>query len=376
MKKALVVLSILGLAFLFSSCSQESAAPALTGTWRLQSSAINLEFMGVGSLTYLSFDDARPVAHAYGREPNIALKGCTHTLVDVRRELLVFWPDDTVGYLSSLAQAQPEPQGLGFAFQYEVDGNTLTLADSEGRTAVFNKVAEVPAPERCELLEATSSRPLSLPVNRAIGSNLLSDGSQLWVVGEDGKAYPIDPATGSVGAGQTLTGSFRHAVTMQGGDFWAHCRCGHNEEIRRVSLGGAVADTINTDADLGNKINIRAGSWDGSRLWLWGRNYDSDRRELLLVNSDAEPDVLEDVLVFDTWTLRQFTHHDGKLWGLFHFAGWQLAELDPAAGRVTKSYVLPALEMGGDYLGIASLDGKLYLLARLDQDYAIYTFQP
>ncbi len=361
MKKALFTLGIALLAYLISSCTQHDAVSP-RGSWRLQSNTVDLEFMGVGEVSYLRFDDARPLVYAFGREAAVALKGCATEHVEVQSALLVFWPSDLYG---------------GQPFEYAIDGDTLTLTDSEGRTAVFERVAEVPASERCDSLEATSSLPLSLPVDRAYGSNLLSDGSQLWIVGEDGKAYPIDPTTASVGAGQTLaTGQYYHAVAAQNGDFWAHCQCGGSEDIKRMRLGGTEIDSVDTATDLGNEIRIRAGSWDGSRLWLWGRNRDSNRGELLRVNSNTEPDVLEDVLVFDTWTLRQLTHHDGKLWGLFRFAGWQLAELDPAAGRVTKSYVLPALEMNGQYIGIASLNGKLYLLASLDQGYALFAFQP
>ena len=363
MKKALLTLIVVLLAVLFSSCSQQGSAPALSGTWRLQSSAVDLKFMGVGEVSYLQFDDAHPLVHTYGREAAVALKGCAAEHVEVQSALVIFWPAGRFG---------------GQPFEYAIDGNTLTLTDSEGRTAVFGRVAEVPASERCDSLEAASSAPLNLPTEVATASNLLSDGTRLWVVGEDRKAYAIDPATGNVGTGQTLTthSSYYHAVTMQGGDFWSHCQCGGNQKIERMGLGGTVIDAVDTDTDLGHEIILLAGSWDGHRLWLLGFNHDQDRRELLRVDSDAEPDGLDDVYAFDTWTLRQLAYHDGALWGLFRFAGWQLAELDPVVGRVTRSYVLPALEMNGEYIGITSLNGRLYLLAELDQGYALYAFLP
>jgi hypothetical protein len=312
---------------------------------------------------------------AYGRLSAVDLKGCAKAMVETRPPLLVFWPDS--GYIGLGLAGSAKPQGLGFAFQYAVSGDTLTLSDSEGRTAVFRRAAEVPASEDCTALEPLATYPVYLPVQVTSSSNLLSDGSQLWVVGTDHNAYPIDPASGSVGGGQTLTASsYYHAVTMQGSDFWAHCRCGNNEDIERVGLGGAVADTIDTNADLGNAISIRAGSWDGNRLWLWGYSYDRGRNELLTIDSDVEPDGLDASYVFDTWTLRQMAFNGAELWGLFRFAGWQLAVIDPAAGRVVRSYTLPQLEWEEGYLGLASLGGRLYLLAETNSGYALYAFQP
>ncbi len=270
------------------------------------------------------------------------------------------------------------PQELSYAYRYEISGNTLTLTDSQDRTATFGKAAEVPDAVRSELLEPTLSVALNLPVDVAYASNLLSDGTRLWVVGEDRQAYPIDPETGAVGAGQTLTAStsYFHAVTMQGGDFWAHCNCGGSQDVKRMRLGGSEIDAVDTNADLHNDISISAGAWDGSRLWLWGRNRVSGHRELLSVDSDVEPDGLDSVFAFDTDTLHRLTYHDGALWGLFHFAGWQVAELDPAAGRVARNYTLPVLGVEDSYLGIASLNGKLYLLGRVGDGYKLIAVQP
>ncbi|HGY09857.1 MAG TPA: hypothetical protein ENK37_07385 [Oceanithermus profundus] len=374
MKKILGVLAIFALIVVLTSCSQQ-ASRVPEGVWQLQSSDIDFGYVGVGTLDYLSFDQGKPTAQLFGHDDRAGLKGYASVFVNTTNGLLIIWPDSGMGGCGAGAVV---PQELSYAYRYETSGNTLTLTDSQGRIATFDKAAEVPAAARIELLEPTLSVPLNLPVDVAYASNLLSDGTRLWVVGEDRRAYPIDPETGSVGAGQTLTAhsSYFHAVTMQDGDFWSHCQCGGSHKIKRLRLGGTEIDEVDTDADLGHEISIRAGSWDGHRLWLLGFNHDRDRSELLRVDTDAEPDSLESVFVFDTGMLRRLTYHEGALWGLFRFAGWQVAELDPAAGRVSQNYTLPVLGIEDRYLGIASLGGKLYLLSEEGDGYKLIAVQP
>lgn len=375
MNRSLGILALLVLVLAVSSCSQQ-AAQVPAGSWRLQSSDVDFGYMKVGKLDYISFDQGKSMAQLFGHDEGVGLKGYSTALASTTGGLLVIWPDSGMGMCGAGAVV---PQELSYAYRYETSGDTLTLTDGQGRTATFGKVAEVPAGVRNELLEPTSSVLLNLPVGVAYGSNLLSDGTQLWVVGADRKAYPIDPATGVAGTGQTLTthSSYFHAVTMQGGDFWVHCNCGTIQDIKCMRLGGSEIDAVDTGADLGNSIAIGAGAWDGSRLWLWGRNRSSNHRELLRVDSDAEPDSLEQVFAFDTRTLRRLAYHDGALWGLFRFAGWQVAKLDPAAGRVAQSYVLPVLDEDAGYLlGIASLGNKLYLLSEDGDGYKLLAVQP
>ncbi|WP_456448021.1 hypothetical protein [Oceanithermus sp.] len=373
MKRTAWILPALVLALALGSCSSPPAPEKPAGSWRLVASDLDLAFFGVDELRYLEFDPERPVVRAFGRLDPVELKGCTSAVVEASGPVLVFWPDQGA-LICRLGAAGP--LDLGFAFAYRREGPALTISDSSGRSARFERVDRVPGAERCT--PAALSEPVAVDpgVSLAYRSNLLSDGSTIWISGRDRKVYPVQPDSGQVGAGQTLTGSsYHHAVALQSGDFWAHCNCGFNEDIRRVRIGGTTVDTVDTQADLGHALRIRAAAWNG-RLWLWGYDGDQERYAFLVVDSDAEPDGLEQVLPFDAHGLRNLTFHDGALWGLFRFAGWQLAELDPAAGKVVRSYTLPRPHGYDAYLGLASLNGRIYLIAEKGDAYELYSVAP
>lgn len=366
--KRLGLLVLVLAASAFYACSPSRQPGNLVGAWELVSSELDMDFLQVGELVYLAFEDDPPRVGIYGRNGAIGLNGCRQAYYLTQSGLVSIWiPLVRCGSLD-----------LGYTFAYTVEGDRLILEYANGRKAEFRRVDAVPEAAQCRYAQLGEPVSVQLPADRASPSNLVSDGAQLWVAAEDGNVYPVDPATGAVGAGQPLSGSYNHIQSWQGAAYWATCWCGNIRDIRLVKVGGTVLDSIDTDADLGHPLSIRSANYDGTRLWLAGFNRADDIYEILKVNSNAEPDVLEGVYAFDQ-SLSALTQHEGKLWGLTYFAGAQVVEIDPAAGRVTRAYVLPDLDEGEYYGGLASFDGALYVLAQdrgTEGTFEIYRVSP
>ena len=358
MKK--IQLATLALALALAACHQQPAQPSASGVWQLQSSQIDFSYLVPGSLQYLDLSEAG-TAGAYGGVAAPNLRSCPKVPYQAGRGSLTlkFGPSYEKNYL------------------LEVAGDTLTLKDTEGQRATFERVSEVPAEAECQTI-AFASGPVEVHLGVKGNSNLTSDGAQLWLADEGGNVYPIDPATGRLGTPQLLTGGGYSAIqTMQGGDFWATELAGRMSTIKRMRLGGSEQDSIDTRVDLSHELTIFGAAY-GTRLWLAGQNPNTDQSELLEINSDANPNQLIAVHPLDFW-IDKLTIHQGRLWGLLTFVGWgenQIVELDTANDTIARGYVLPALEEGASYRGLTSLGGKLYLLADYGDAYAIYSVTP
>ncbi len=357
MKK--ILLATLALALALAACNQQPAQPSASGVWQLQSSQIDFSYLFPGSLQYLDLS-AADTAYAYGGIAAANLKSCPKI------------PYQVGGGSRTLK--------LGFFYEKKyllsVSGDTLTLKDASGKQATFKKVSEVPAEAKCHTI-AFASGPVEVHLGVKSGSNLTSDGANLWLADQGGKVYQVNPANGQLGTGQLLTGGGYSTIqTMQGGDFWAVEDSGHMSTIKLMRIGGSEQDSIDTSVDLSHELAIFGAAY-GTRLWLAGQNLSTDQSELLEINSDANPNQLIATHPLDFW-IDKLAIHQGKLWGLvtLSFGQNQIVELDTMNDKITRSYVLPALDEGDNYRGLTSLGSKLYLLADYGNSYAIYSVAP
>ena len=193
---------------------------------------------------------------------------------------------------------------------------------------------------------------------------LAYDGVSLWYEEENtGKAYPVDPATGTVGTPVDIGffSQYSHVHAMQASDFWTHCGCGNNEKAVRRSAGGSDVDTVDTDVDLGEKLNIRALAFDpaGGVLWIAGNRFDTYEGRLLQVATDVEPDLVVSSAAFAT-ELRALTFDGSNLWGLTWDTPPGLLRIDPATARATATYSVP--EASIEWRGVAAVAGQLFLV--------------
>jgi hypothetical protein len=243
------------------------------------------------------------------------------------------------------------------------NANTLELVDITGETSTFTLQTAVPAAFQCRSLTVVQTFG-GLAVFPSNSSGLVYDGTDLWFTEDNGDIYPVNPGTGVVGATVTLSGQYDQVNAMQGGDFWLHCGCGGSEEAqRRTNPAGVVVDQVNTDTDLGQRINIDAMAYDSSAnvLWLQGRDAANVRR-FLSVNSNAEPDLLLGSSVFDV-SLNGMTWDGTNMWALADFGpSAAIVQIDMTTFSAVATYETP--DSAVDWRGIAAVGGNLFLIGR------------
>jgi hypothetical protein len=236
----------------------------------------------------------------------------------------------------------------------------LRLTDNLGVTLAFSRAASVPADAECAAL-TEQQRFTGLPRPSGV-SGLAYDGVSLWYSDDGSTAYPVDPATGAVGTPVDLGFvSFSYVHAVQAGDFWTHCWCGGNEVATRLTPGGSEVDSVDTRADLGDPINVRALAFDAAEgaLWLYGRSSDSYEGRLLRALTDLEPDQLQLGGPFAT-PLAALAFDGSVLWGLTEDAPRSVVRIDPLAGNATATFTIP--DPSVEWVGIASVGGQLFLL--------------
>ncbi len=356
MKK--ILLATLALVLALAACNQQPAQPSASGVWQLQSSQIDFSYWVRGDLQYLDLSDTG-TAYAYGGIAAANLKSCPK---------IPYHADQ-----SSLSlKTGPSSEAT---YLLRISGDTLTLKNTNGQQATFKKVSEVPADVKCQTI-AFASGPVPVNLDVRQGSNITSDGANLWLANEGGNVYQVNPATGQLGTGQLLTnGGYSAIQTMQGGDFWATSYSGRISTIKLMHIGDHEQNSINTNADLSHELTTFGAAY-GANLWLAGQNTSTNQSELLKVDASAKQVVATHPLDF---FVDKLAIHQGKLWGLITLLGWnenQIVELDTTNNKIARSYVLPALDEGDNYRGLTSLGSKLYLLADYGNSYAIYSVAP
>jgi hypothetical protein len=269
-------------------------------------------------------------------------------------------------------------QGLSELLTYSIDDDQLTIESSSGNNIVLTRVEEVPAANLCEEIE--SSDVYSYDVATMSQTNLVYDGTNLYFGGYDGVTeglFPVNPDTGDLGAPNAFPfGLDEDAVkTVQGTDFWMNSSAGDNNPIVRYSPVFAEVDSIDTSTELPDYyIDIEAAAYDGSFLWLYGFNRDDESVKFLKIDSNAEPDTVEDVVDYPSRIIEQLHFDDGYFWALLNVGNGGIAKIDPATMKAIKTYELPALDRAG-YVGIAKIGANAYVLAETYEDSSqIYVF--
>ncbi len=249
---------------------------------------------------------------------------------------------------------------LNFAL---TNATTLSLTDENGNAQTFTKAASVPNSNQCAGANITAKLE-NLPVVPASFTNLVSDGTNLRLADDTSTVRILNPTTGAQVSTESLSlaGQYTQIMAMQGADYWAHCGCGGSQDVHRVKPSVSTpVKAIDTDTNLGRRIGVRAGAWDGTNLWLGGYGADS-KQHVLRVNSEAATVTLISQFEFGS-SLQALTFQDGALWALVYELGPKLAQIDTTTGKATRTLDLPAVT-NGSYQGLASLNGRLYVMIR------------
>lgn len=247
------------------------------------------------------------------------------------------------------------------AYLYEIDGDTLTLTDSEGSEIVLTRADDVPAGFRCEDAVVTDEFPTDPLASSATG--LAYDGTDMWYSSGNDMSYPMDPVDGTIGTPVDMTvgsfGQYTHPLAMQGSDFWLYCYCGGSEQIHRLDAAGNEIDTIDTDVDLGASTGIRGADFDGTSLWVGGSSRAPGvDANILQIDSDAEPDTLTQTYHFQS-RIDGVAIRNSEFWVLTQGAGQVIAEVDLNTEEAVRTVTLPD---DYDWRDMAFVGDDLYLI--------------
>jgi hypothetical protein len=237
---------------------------------------------------------------------------------------------DSVGYLGTQV------------VRYALDGpDSLELIGSDGNAARLARASARPPDAECGTLYEVT-RFTGLPIPNEWGA-VAFDGAQLWYsVQNTDEIVPVEPGTGAAGTPRTFGASiYRYVHASAGAGFWAICACGGDTEVGLVSAANTLVDEVDTDAELGGALSVRAVGWDPDSgvLWIHGSDESGQGRLLRVDPSGAEPDDLLEAFELDG-RLSSLAFDGTSLWGL-NLGGQTLVRIDPATGRATGSFEIP-----------------------------------
>jgi hypothetical protein len=237
--------------------------------------------------------------------------------------------------------------------------DTLTLTDPLGRTLQLEREDAVPTEARCGV--AALGQTIEVDQQKASWSNLIWDGAALRLPTEDG-VYAVDAATGALSDPWTYPAehdSYVHPMTWDDGATWNDCGCGRNADLKRLQPDGTVLDQLDT-TDVGGPVSVWTAASDGAHLVVYGPD-ENERRFLLQVSTDAEPDRLDSGQA-TALDLRVLAFHRGELYGL-HGNG-SLFRIDRGTGTATSTWTLPADPEGHAWEALASDGTDLWVAKR------------
>lgn len=231
--------------------------------------------------------------------------------------------------------------------------NTLQISDADGNTLEMVRGTSVPATSRCS--DATVTAEFAVDTGLAQRSNLVFDGTQLWATSSASsmELLPVNLGTGTVGTPVTVGNSgVRFIQAFQDGDFWGLCGCSDGATTRGI---GATPVDVVTFADLGLDFDPDAVATDGDVLYVAGYNRDIESPELLLIDANAEPDVLLDELPLDT-TARGLLIDGSDLWVLTYTVNNTLYRLNTTTGQAEQTLRIPT----NDFLRSVGADASSF----------------
>lgn len=325
----------------------------ISGIWRLTSGTY-LSGEDVSDLQYIQFEENGMSLIVY-RTAITEILGNIDSLYAVLNDTTVLL--DIFGYSMM--------RGMGDTYIFDKpDESTLTLTDSSQNTITFTAETQIPEAFLCKEFNIQAEYK-DLEIEPDTNTNLVWDGlTYLWYKDEDSNTiYPFDTSTETLltGSGKDFGTYYSHIHAYQGGDFWTHCHCGGNEDASLRTTAGVEVDNVDTDADLGHEINIDAIAWDGTHLWLYGYSYDLAKDQLLKVDSNAEPDSLEDSYDFDR--IDVLTWDGSNFWALSGYGATAvIVKIDPIELKAIATYKTPHSNIR--WMGIATVGSDLYLLGR------------
>lgn len=248
------------------------------------------------------------------------------------------------------------------------EDDMLGLAGVDGQIALFSRQDELPDAVRCGELEVLDTFE-NLPAPQFFSDLVLFDGDLIFNSGV-GQIESFDLAADALVAPLGPTSS-RLVQTAQGGFFWTHCGCGGSRDAFRRTLS-SVVDTVSSEGEMGGAITFRAMAYNATtdRLWLHGRRSSDSFGRFFVMNTNGEPDVVEQEISFNR-DLRGLTFDGNNLWGIVTVGTQSVVQIDATTGQVLETYQVPDQDVSWSGLEIAG--GQMYLLGTtLDAEGVLY----
>jgi hypothetical protein len=222
---------------------------------------------------------------------------------------------------------------------------------------MFSREFELPADVACAELDVMA-RYDGLPAPQFF-SDIAHYGEDLVFASGAGQLEAFDLGTHTLGAPLGPTSS-RLVQAAQGAYFWTHCGCGGSRDAFKRTLS-VIVDTVSSEDEMGGPITFRAMTYvpTTDRLWIHGRDFDDQFGRFYVMNTNGEPDQIEQQISFNR-DIRGLATDGTDLWGLVTVASQSLVRIDPATGKALESYEVPDDDVS--WSGIELVGDTIYLL--------------
>jgi hypothetical protein len=341
------------------------AATALSdvvGLWLVENGSMMSDFVA-GLATFGVTADVTAIqinndgtGHVWLRDRLTGTKDCV-------RAFVIF--DDTDGTLVFDFAAEPTSDVVfntaidDYTYIYPVvtvDSGFLGLADAEGTTALLSSQVALPADVDCATLSVTATYAVPAP---QFFSDIAHYGDELIWAGGTSQIEAFDLGTLMMGTPLGPTSS-RLVQTAQGVYFWTHCGCGGSRDAFRRNLT-TVFDTVESETEMGGAITFRAMAYNPmtDRLWLHGREFDDQFGRFYVMNTNGEPDVIDQTFSFNR-DIRGLAFDGTDLWAIVTVATQSVVKIDPTNSEVLESYEVPDVDVS--WSGLEMVSGIMYML--------------
>lgn len=333
----------------------------LVGTWLLESGSMMSDFVG-GLATYSVTADVTAIridddgmGHVWLFDRLTGAKDCIRAFV--------LYDDDDQTLVFDFAAEQVNDVVFNLALErytyiypiVAVDSSQLGIADTEGRVALFSRQAMLPSDVTCEQLQILDQH--SVPAPQYFG-DLAHYGGDLIFNGYT-QIETFDLTTGTLGT-PLGPNSSRLVQTTEGGFFWTHCGCGGSRDAYKRTIS-TVFDTVSSEDEMGEPITFRAMAYMDAtdRLWLHGRPFDNQYGQFFVMNTNSEPDLVEDTISFNR-DIRAMTFDGDHIWAVATVASQTIVRLDPVTADVIESYDVPDPDVS--WSGLEVVADIIYML--------------
>ncbi len=335
----------------------------ISGLWLLESGSMMSDFVA-GLATFTITADVTAIRIGTDGTGNVWLRDRLTGTKDCVQAYVIF--DDTDGSLVFDFAAEKTSDVIfnialdRYTYVYPIvtsENGWLGIGDPNGQIAIFSSQLSLPADVVCDEFDVTAQ--YTVPAPQYFGDIAYYLGVLVFNSGQGGQIETFDPFTGLLGTPLGPTSS-RLVQTAQGLYFWTHCGCGGSRDAFKRTMT-SVYDTVSSEDEMGGPITFRAMAYVPStdRLWLHGRPFDSQYGQFFIMNTNGEPDVIEDTISFNR-DLRGLAFDGTDLWGIVTVASQSVVRIDPTTGDVLQSFEVPDVDVS--WSGIEVVGDTLFML--------------